>query len=128
MLSTLAVGDVNIAYERSFVDKLSITTSAHYFKTKELTGNEGSANRLSVGLRAYKDAKNLSGNFIEAKMAAIEFKEATEDAGPLSFEFYFGTSKNYNEYVFYEAKIGLLRLVDPGIIVPSGGFVIGGRF
>ena len=128
MLSLLAVGDINIAFERQIMKKLSTTFSAHYFKTKELTGNEGSANRISTGLRAYKDSQKLSGNFIEAKAAVIEFNEATENAGPLSFEFYFGTSKNYNEFIFYEAKIGVLRLIDPGKIVPSGGFIIGGRF
>ena len=128
VLSLLAVGDINFALERSIMEKLSATMSMHYFRTEALTGNEGSANRIAFGLRAYKNSRNLSGNFIESKLALIEFEEATEEAGPLSFEFYFGNSKSYNEFIFYEWKVGMLRLISPGEVVPSGGFTLGAKF
>lgn len=132
VLSAVAFGDANLTFEKALNDLISVTASTHYVFSTEMLPTEAQGLRGSVGLRAYQRAK-MEGIFVEFKTGLNYYKEPEENAltentlSP-SFEVFAGYSSMYNEMMFYEAKLGAMRVLSTGKVIPAIGFSTGLKF
>ena len=132
VLAAVAFGDANLTFEKALNDLISITASTHYIFSTELLPTEAQGLRGSIGLRAYQRAR-MEGIFVEFKTGLNYYKEPEENAlaentlSP-SFEVFAGYSSMYNDMMFYEAKIGAMRVLSTGKVVPAIGFSTGLKF
>ena len=132
VLAAVAFGDANLTFEKALNDLISITASTHYIFSTELLPTEAQGLRGSVGLRAYQRA-GMEGVFVEFKTGLNYYKEPeekalTENTLSPSFEVFAGYSSMFNDMMFYEAKLGAMRVLRTGKVIPAIGFSTGLKF
>ena len=132
VLAAVAFGDANLTFEKALNDLISVTASTHYVFSTEMLPTEAQGLRGSIGLRAYQSA-GMEGVFVEFKTGLNYYKEPEENAltentlSP-SFEVFAGYSSMFNDMMFYEAKLGAMRVLRTGKVIPALGFSTGLKF
>ena len=133
ILSLLLIGDINGSLEYKLRDRFSFVSTAHYVGSSDLVTAEGEGYRVSAGIRTYGKFQNTEFGMMEFKVGLSRYSSgqgnsATSNNAPLSIEFYGGISEDFNEYLYYEFKIGLIRFLQSGNVSLGGGYNIGFKF
>ena len=133
MLSMLLLGDMNASYEHFVTQNISLVTSAHFVSSSKYVTAEGEGYRFTGGARAYGTIETWDNAFFELKMGVSHYTDSTGETltgrgAPLSLEFYGGSSNRFNDFLFYEMKLGLIRFIRTGNVVPGAGFSVGIHF
>ncbi|MEK6750266.1 MAG: hypothetical protein AABY83_13865 [Pseudomonadota bacterium] len=133
MLGLLLLGDVNGSYERYLTRQISLVATAHYVASSKYVAAEGEGYRITGGVRVYGNIENWNSAFFELKTGMSRYNDDNGQAvagqgAPLSLEFYGGSSNQFNDFLFYEMKLGLIRFVRSGDVTPGAGFAVGVQF
>jgi len=133
MLSLLLIGDVNASLEYTLNKRISFISTAHYVGSSKFVSAEGEGYRVSAGVRAYGSFRGGENGFMEFKTGLSHYDSdqgvnLSGDGAPLSIEFYGGLNDDFNEFLFYELKLGLIRFLQSGNIAMGGGFNVGLKF
>ncbi|MDH3325417.1 MAG: hypothetical protein OEM38_01720 [Gammaproteobacteria bacterium] len=133
MLSLLLIGDINGSLEYPLSNQVSLVSTAHYVKSSALVSADGEGYRVSAGVRTYGSFQNEEHAFMELKAGLSHYENpenniVTDGSTPLSIEFYGGVSNDFNDILFYEIKLGLIRFLQTGNISLGGGFNVGFKF
>lgn len=127
-LTMMVLGDVNIQYERQVAKQVSIAGSYHYLTgSSVIDALKSSGMRLSVGGRAYIRS-DLMGSFFEFKLGNNFLTDKDQEYGGFTAETYFGVSDAYNDLVFYEGKVGVLRYLSQPEMAPGVSLTVGMYF
>ena len=127
-LTMMVLGDVNFQYERQIAKQVAIAGSYHYLTgSSVIDGLESSGMRLSLGGRAYV-RQDLMGSFFEFKLGNNFLTDKDQEYGGFTAETYFGVSDGYNELVYYEGKIGVLRYLSQPKMAPGVSITVGMYF
>ena len=130
LASLFVLGDVNIGIEKSIGKYKSYVGTLHVMPNSEYYDSEGMGYRVTNGFRLYKDPGSF-GLFFELKGGFTHYEAETDGEGVdnlLSAEFYVGKSYRYNEELFFSYKLGVVRFLQIGEVIPAGGLYLGLTF
>ena len=133
MLSLLLIGDLNGSFERPLARQFTFVATAHYVGSSKLVSAEGEGYRFSAGLRSYGILADQDNGFLEFKTGVSHYTDSqgddvTNERAPLSIEFYGGVSNIFNDMLYYEMKLGLIRFVRSGEVSLGAGYNVGIMF
>jgi len=134
VLSLILLGDINGYFEKEINSHFSWVATGHYIATGKLNDLKTNA-RTSLGIRTYtnllsldmlsknklKKNHSLIGNFLEFKTGFIRIESFYKP----TLEFSAGKTNMFNEKVYYEVKLGLMRVLDDNEVIPYGSFGMG---
>ena len=126
LLGFLIIGDVNIGYETQINESSTLITTGHIITTNSELFENAITARISSGVRFYEASltQNIRQQFIELKLGCF-FTESF--AAHPTAEIYYGEFTPFSESLYWDYKIGLLRVLSSNSnqFYPSGSVNIG---